>query len=251
MSLDERIDPVDLLQMYSAPDGWDSTVELTGPDADADAVSLLQRVVGGQVAATGPRRRHLRLVTGVIIAASLGGAAVAAATILSRSPDEPESVSCWSESVAPPEAQVGLGWDGIDDPISICSDEWRGGRLGADGPPQPLQACVNEDGVAAVVPGDETTCEHLGLESFAPIDPATSNGQMLLDVSILERRLVATYNVGPCRSPELVVPEVETLLNDLGFVGWDVTIAGIFSADEPCASIAVEPETTTVVVVPG
>ncbi len=250
MSIDERFDPVELLNTYSAPTGWGSTVELTGPDAEARAVSLLEHIVGGTITAFGPRRRHLRLVTGVVIAASLGGAAVAAATFLSRSPDEPQSISCWSEPVAPPEAQVALGWDGVDNPVEMCTGEWDGGSLGDEGPPEPLQACVTADGVAAIVPGDEATCEQLGLSSFAPIDPETQSGEALLNLADLEQRLTDTYNLGSCQEAETAAVEIRSLLDELNFEGWDVTIAGIFNDDEPCASVSVDPTLDTVFIVP-
>ncbi len=250
MSIDERLDPVELLNRYSAPNDWNRTIELTGPHADVRAVSLLERIIGGTIAATGPRRRHLRLVTGVVIAASLGGAAVAAATILSLSPDESRTVSCWSEPAMPPDAQVGLGWDGLGSPIDMCAGEWQDGGLGSEGPPLPLQACVTSEGVAAIMPGDAATCSQLGLSSFAPIDPGAPEGQRLLGVADLNQRLASTYNLGPCLDPDAVAAEVHLLLDDLGFDGWDVIIAGTFTADEPCASAAVDPIADTVFIVP-
>ena len=249
MSLDERIDPFDLLSSYSAPAGWNSTVELTGPEADSAAVALLERVVGGQITATGPRRRHLRLVTGVIIAASLGGAAVAAATVLLRSPDQASTVACWSEPVVPPGAQIGLGWDGVGNPIELCAGEWQGGGLGSEGPPEPLQACVTSDGVAAVVPGDEATCTQLGLSTFAPIDASDEAGASSVDATELERRFASTY-LGRCADPAVVGAEVRVLLDDLGFTDWDITIAGVFDDDEPCGSVSVDPSVETVSIVP-
>ncbi len=250
----DQLDPVDLLHSYSAPPGWNSPVELTGPRADQRAMDVLERIIGGSLVASGPRRRHLRLVTGVVVVAALGGAAaVAAATLLSQSPSEARAVACWSNPVIPPATQVAMRWDGIADPISMCGGEWQGGDLGVDGPPEPLQACITTEGIAAVVPGDEGTCNRLGLATFAPIDPAIvdGNGVSPIDIAELESRLVDTFNFGPCREPGVVEAEVRVILDEQGASNWSVTIAGTYTADEPCASISVDPQTTTVLVVPG
>lgn len=253
MSLDERIDPVELLSRYSAPDGWDTTVELTGPSADRSAVSLLERILGGRLAPTGPRRRHLRLVTGVIVAASLGGTAVAATAILSRHADETRALSCWSEPVTPPGQQVGLRWDGVADPVDACSNEWNGGGLGTVGPPGALQACVTTDGFATVIPGDATTCERLGLAPMSPPPPNAAGNQPELDVAALERDLVTQINFGPCLTADAARAAVRDRLDAHGLTHWTITLAAPSDAAPACATVAVvsEAESVTIVMIPS
>ncbi len=64
------------------------------------------------------------------------------------------------------------------DPVELCGSLWRAGivRAGADNgqsmdggvyPVPTLTACTLESGIAAVFPGNETTCEQLGLPRLA------------------------------------------------------------------------------------
>jgi hypothetical protein len=58
--------------------------------------------------------------------------------------------------------------------VALCAALWRQGDvLTGDITPPHLVACVLDTGVVAVFPGDDSTCERLGL-SAAPADYGSS-----------------------------------------------------------------------------
>lgn len=241
------IDPVAVLASMAPPSGWNERVDVDGAQADARAVAILRTVVDGTVVPFRRNRNRLRIVTSIIVVASLGGAAAAA--LWTRTPEEMRTLSCWSESAAPPAEQVGVGWDGTGDPIELCGPAWSGGPLGTDGPPQELQTCVTTEGIAAVVPG---RCDALGYASYAPVTDETSaeGPPRSIDVAELEHLLIDDYNTGQCVDPETATTAIEAELRTLGFDHWDVRLGGTFSADEPCATVALDPDLRAVLIVP-
>lgn len=253
------LDPVELLGSLPAPEGWG---EVTDLDTDLRAAALLDEIISADVVpitvARGRRRRHLRLVTGIIAAVAVGGAAVAALT--GGEPTEKRAVSCWSAAVSPPEAQVHVGWDGSTDPVDVCVGAWSGGDLGDSGPPDDLQTCVNENGVAAVLPGPSDACARVGLAQFTRIGDSSATGgsgqvegavaPAPVTIADADRRLNEIYNEVTCTSEHDAVVGVVEVMEDLGYRGWSSKIAGAFSVNEPCATAALDPTTNTILVVP-
>lgn len=246
----ERIDPVALLDSVGPMSGWG---ERTDVSTDAHAASILERVISGNVVPFRTRRRRLRVVTGIVVTAALGGTAAVAA-LWERSPDEARALTCWSEPVAPPEAQVGLSWDGVDDPVEACTPAWTDGKLGDDGPPDPLNACVTNDGLPAVIPGAAETCDLLGLARYRALDPTNESaladaGEDPLGLRAADALINERYNQQTCVGAAEVVRGVEQILDELGFIGWATSIEGTERALEPCATVALDNTTKTAVIV--
>ena len=241
-------DPVDLLGSMRAPEGWDDVVELDGPRADPGALELFRSVVGLDPRARRGRRRHLRVVTGIVAVTTLGGVAAVAALALQRSPDTVESVSCWSESGRPPAAQLAVPWDGEGDPVEPCSSAWTDGPLGDAGPPDVLRACVTDDGITAVVPGTDGTCEVLGLAAYAPVEPDPEAEVDPSTVRALRDALAETIDGPGCRTADDAVAEVRRRLDESDLPDWRVEPLDTFGPDTPCASTVVDDVRRVVVV---
>jgi hypothetical protein len=243
----DSIDPVALLDSMSPPTGWNERVDVDGAHTDPRAVAILRSVVDGTVVPFRRRPNRFRVVTGIVVVATLGS--VAAAALWARSPDEVRTLSCWSEPAAPPAEQVGVGWDGTGDPVELCGPAWSEGQLGTDGPPEELQTCVTDEGIAAVVPG---SCDALGLANYAPLAdvPSPEDRPRSVEVAELERLLIDDYNTGQCIDPDTATTSIEAELSTLGFDDWSVELGGTFSAAEPCATVAVDRELHTILIVP-
>ncbi|MQA05291.1 MAG: hypothetical protein GEV07_22060 [Streptosporangiales bacterium] len=135
-----------------------------------------------------PRRgRWLSRTTVVVVAAALfTGGGVATAYVAFRQADQLTDIRCYTKVDADQSADFpgttvtsrGVGSQGrtaAADPIKVCGDLWRQGVLesGADTAAEPgnarqraprLQACVLDEGTAAVYPSrDSGVCRQLGL----------------------------------------------------------------------------------------
>lgn len=250
----DTIDPVELLNSLAPPAGWDERVELS---TDERAAAIFDSVVSGNVIPFRAPRRRLRIVTGVVVAATLGGAGVAA--FVQRSDGEDRTVSCWSEAVLDPAAQVALGWDGEADVTQLCTTAWSDGTLGSDGPPAPLQLCIsNEEGVVAAIPGDDDVCADLDLERFTPPEPSGDDlGDLVpggddepADVDALERLLERKYTQANCFTEQEALTRVGRTLEEFKFDGWATQTLGTFRAADTCASTSVVRDQKTVLIVP-
>lgn len=235
----ERVDPVSLLESMAPLPGWD---ERTDTSTDQPAAAMLERVMSGKVVPFRSRRRRLRLVTGIVVGVALGGTAAVAA-LWERSPEQASTLSCWSDSGPDPEARVGLPWDGVDDPIETCTPEWNGGDLGEEGPPNTLNVCVTDRGLAAVIPGDDATCDVLGFAPYVPLDPGEQTGNAGDDpigLRTADKLINQRYNQVTCVGAEQVQVGAMEILEELGFVGWETSIGGTKTAVEQCATVSLK-----------
>jgi len=239
MSIPERRDPVDVLADLRPPTGWDQPVDLA---ADADASQLLVEILDGPVSPHRGTRRRRRTITGFGVGIAMIAAGTAVAAFWPRtSPTEARSVSCWSSSEAPPEQQVVVGWDGIDDPLVVCQQQWEIGRFDVPEPPGDLQACTSSDGIAVVVPG---SCEVAGLALFVPVADST-----VLSISEVTTRLGELLNGDTCRTVADARAVVEQVLDDAGLHDWTVELTGGASASDSCATVALEASTRSAFIV--
>lgn len=225
-------DPFDLLMALSPV----ATLSVELPTDDDLLASILASADAALPPINRPRRRTRRrwIVAGVGTAAL---ATAAFAVVHRRSPDVPTQISCYGEASASPSEQVGL--PAFADPVAACAELWRNGTLGTDGAP-PLSACVTEGGIIAVVPGDPEVCADLGM------------AQWVGDFDDEEERVIALQDALITVSSTRCIPhdEAAAVLDDLldayGLDGWTVVDQGRFSAERPCAVLAMDPATEQV-----
>ncbi len=240
-----NVDPIEMFDRLEPPEGWSEPTDI---DNDPVAAQILERVFaeGGNVISLDAARRRRRAIGGaVVVAALVAGGAVAA--IWNRRPDTSNVVSCYSDAALEPAVAVQIGWDGETDPAELCAPEWSTGALGVLSPADELRVCVTGDGVAAVIPGGDELCDELGLTEYAPPSPRDL-AQAVTDADRELREIFLPSN--RCVPPSEAEPETKRVLDKFGLSGWTITIAGTFSADEPCASVALDIETTTAFVRP-
>lgn len=141
-----------------------------------DELAILKDRAGHRVT------RKAALTTGAISVAALSMGAGAAYVASAPAPDK-TVVHCYNSAST---AHHALGTDtnylpGVSDPILTCANLWRIGAVQPgvfqaqptvpDAPERPvprLVACTMHGGIAAVFPGDTTTCRRLGLPVLRP-----------------------------------------------------------------------------------
>lgn len=233
-------DPVELLDRLAPPEGWSERTDL---DADPVAADILQRVFDGNVVSLDAARRRRRRGIGgaVVVAAVVAGGAVAA--LLGRDAEEARALTCWKEAVNPPAEQSAVAWNGVDEPVDVCLEEWAAGRFSMFPPPAPLRACVDDNGVVVVVPGEFGTCDDLGFAEFS-----LNVDEEALAVARVTVELDERFNPQTCRSTDDAEEETATVLEHFGLSGWTVVVAGTSSADEPCAVVSLIPQEAEAVI---
>jgi len=236
-------DPVQLFDRLAPPPNWSARTDV---DTDPVAARILDQVfadTGNVVSLDAARRRRRTLGGAIVVAAIVAGGAVAA--IWNRSPQEATRVTCWSEAVVPPDESSDVRWDGMADPATLCASEWSTGRFAEAAPPADLHVCVTNDDAAAVIPGEPGVCDALGFADFSPIVD-----EPLLAVNRAAAELDQLFNHKTCRPAAETEDEIRKVLDQNGLSGWTVTIAGTTSADETCATVFLEPEMATAIVIP-
>ena len=231
-------DPVQLLDRLSPPDGWNERTDL---DADPVAAEILERVFAAEdtpVVSLDAERRRRRRGIGVVVVAAAVVAGGAVAALLNNSPEETRRIACWSEAAAPPEQIVALPWDGRTDPVELCAEQWAAGSFGDTTSPGDLEACVTDQSIVAVIPGGEGVCGELGLEEFDEAIPGDP-------VNDAQRELDLIFIPPNCETQERAERETIRVLDKYGLSGWTIRVAGTFSADEPCATVALDRDATT------
>ncbi len=242
--IDELLRRGDRSGLGPAPDpesGYGATIlERIHREAGIDAdQSAHHNVIGLEAGPT--RRRGRRSVLLVAIAAALfaTGAGFYFAT---RAPTATLSVACHSDARLASDIYV------VSQPATIspaaCGPAWTSGLLvNADTEPGDvpnLVGCTLQSGVLGVFPGDEQTCADLGLPVAKPV--AAPIGPSVLDVTdsvLLDR----------CVSIEQAAPQIRNQLNAAG-LDFEVVPPVSRAADQPCASVAIDENTKTILIVP-
>lgn len=193
------------------------------------------------------RRRRRRLVVGALVPAVallLAGVGVAG-YLLTRPATQVEGIGCYRSASLEADTAV-ISGDGRS-PAAACADVWRS-EFGTE--PPSLHACVLESGAVGVFPGaNGETCRRLGL--------AELDGGYEVEArrfAKLRDALVARFE-GACLSEAEARRIVREELSDRGFDDWKIEEgAGIrgegFSADRPCAGLALDGERKVVTLVP-
>lgn len=171
----------------------------------------------------------------------------AAAYVLTRPITEPLTVGCYRSAsldadriVLPANADIPAD--------ELCRAEWEtGGEFATDSDePPPLTECVLETGTIAVFPSvdDGDVCQALGL---APPDQPSDNGNQ--SIIELQDALVSRF-LDECLDLPTATATVEEELARYGFTEWHVISNQPFTADRPCASLAIDPTTRSIELVP-
>lgn len=224
-----RANPVPLVDAGARPD--------PAPD------DVLRRIVGGHVRPAVPRRK-----AGAAAAVALGLVAVGAAgwTLAGPrgEPSKPLTVGCYAAADLGGRVEVAVQ-DGRR-PEDICADLWRKGVLG-EGVVPPLAACVLASGTVGVFPGTgPAVC--VAVQGTPARQPAVTGEP---DPVALRLALVEALRAEGCVGVERAVDLVRRALDDGGFRGWTVEVAGTAGPDRPCATLGFDVPAARVVVVPG
>jgi hypothetical protein len=134
--------------------------------------------------------------------------------------------------------------------VAVCAEPWADGPLTNPdvnpGDIPPLTACVTDNGVLAVFPTDDPkVCDDLGLATPDPSQPTVGLGS-----AAAARDEIVAYVAGEtCPSLEDAELRVRSILETHGLTDWTVE-AQPQREDRPCASIAFDTDTRTVILVP-
>lgn len=259
----ERRDPFDLLvAMVPPPAGgplplaavdmleriMTDTLRSGAPGAGPDADTPTTSDATGRHARPRVRARH-RVAIGAVVGLTVVGAGALAAVWESR-PDDAATLVCYSDASTDPRQMVGVpAADGVDD-VELCAGLWSDGTFARSGAPE-LTACVTDDGVTAVMPGDESTCARLGFAALAPPSGAERSGQ---EIDRAVARTIAEVFVGRCIDDlDVARAEVQAALDDLGASTWTVSVTARLDAVRRCAAPSVDAATRVIqiVAVPG
>jgi hypothetical protein len=207
---DLPFDPIDdLLRRLRPPRNADYL--RPGDDPAADAMLL-------RITSTVPRRRRFKwrrwtfFVTGACV---LVGAGVTTAVLRSRSPEDPTVIDCYSSEVPHEGAIIGVPPESGQTAIEQCAAYWSDGTFAADGPPD-LVACVTDDDVIAVLPGDDTLCadREWMLADLAEAGATHPASQLLA--------LMSDRFAGRCLNPEEAARAIREIFDELGLSDWSI-----------------------------
>lgn len=211
--------------------------EMTDAD-EALLLRILESPVTGQTPAllrSGSRRRRW-LVGGAVGVAVVATAAFA--YLHREQASNPTGVLCYAtagldgdRAVLPPDV----------DPVAACQEPWTDGTFSHAGAP-PLAGCVNDAGVATVLPGDRSVCSRLGL---AELEPGRSDEQQAI-VELGDQLQGAFY--ADCIHQDDAMTLAQQFLDESGLEGWTVQLAEDFPPGMECGLASVLPDTKTVIV---
>jgi hypothetical protein len=241
------------------------------PPAIAAAITpdpvLLARITTaeppGRSAPARPRRRARRLVPVVLVGSMLGGAV--AYGFLRDHVTNPETVECFKAPELAASADVAV----VDQrgPVAACADLWQRGVLGAGAEVPPLVECVLAAGRAGVFPnlagGD--LCARLGLAAVSTAPPTTTppatgsppvpampttSADVNARILAFRDEVLPQFLDSPCIELAPATALVRRELDRAGLNDWTVRAGDGFSADRPCATLALRPDSHEVLLIP-
>jgi hypothetical protein len=221
-----------------------------GPDSP-QAAALLERILATDPEPSPRRiprhrrswRRRLWVLLPVAALASAAGYG-----ILHRV-TQPLVVACYSQpALSARPAVVPPGGEG---PLAACEQLWQpAGTFNEGGQAEvpTLTACVLDNGVVAVFPRRKAvdTCADLGLAPFdGSTKAAADNARLARAVDAISDQFLSR-----CVDHDEAVAIVQRALANEGLIDWHVANNGTFSPETPCASLAAEPGSHTLIVAP-
>jgi len=216
---------------------------------DADAQEMYRRIVTPEPETRTARRRWRRIP--LVVGAALLMAA--AGYLLTRPVTEPLTVGCY-RSASLDADRIVLPASTDVPPDELCRTAWQPGgefAIDADGQAPPLTACVLDSGTIGVFPSADTdgVCEQLGIAPPDEADPDRIQQDDTQQIIELQDALVPRF-LDACLDLPTATGIVEDELRQRGLSDWQVTNTQPFTADRPCASLAIEPTTQTIELVP-
>ena len=133
------------------------------------------------------------------------------------------------------------------DPIAVCAEAWRAGKVGPT-PPPALVACVLPSGTVGVFPADTPTnevCAGLGLAPAAPNDPAGPTTLAALRSTLTDRFRAACVSLDEARAIAL------NELTRYRLTGWTVTISSGATPERRCASLGIDEPGHRILLIPA
>jgi hypothetical protein len=207
-----------------------------GDDPAADA--MLRRIT-----TTIPvrRRRSWKRITFFVTGACvLAGAGVTTAVLRSRAPEDPTQVACYSSAV-PAESEIyPIPGDADRTALEQCRDLWLDGTIAAVGGIPSLTACVTDDGLTAVLPGEDVLCADLGWDVAE-----LGVGDAAHPATELQSTLSDRFGVG-CVDRDRAITIVSEVIRQLGLDDWSTETTRAVAGE--CNTFAIEPLRKTVVV---
>lgn len=191
-----------------------------------------------------PRPRWRRVP--VIVAAVL--LLAAAAYALTQSVTEPLTVGCYRKATLDSDVAVISARTSFS-AVDLCQAVWQpGGEFASDtnGQPPRLAACVLGTGAIGVFPssGSDDVCLELGLD---PVDESPDDdNQRAID---LQEALLPHF-LDMCLDQTGAESAIEEELEQSHLTDWRVVSDQAFTADRPCASLAIDSATRTIELVP-
>lgn len=195
--------------------------------------------------APGRRRRWLVLI--LAPAAALAVAAGAYAIIAHSAQDVVDGIGCYAAASTESDTTVVVA-DGRD-PVEVCAELWEEGVV-AEGAHQapPLVACVPPEGRAvAVFPGDQGTCEELGMSSLPPGYREAAERFSAMREEMVRR----TQPKAPddCLGVEEARAIAREVLDAHGFDEWVIEVGPAPSGDTDCVTVAFDPPGRSVILI--
>ena len=191
-----------------------------------------------------PRWKRRRLVVIAVVLLTL--VALGATWILTRPVTQPQAIACFqAPNLDADRVAVQSGSS-----AAACEHLWADGTLsnptfGPAGSVPPLVACVSEAGSLFVFPSDDLSlCGRLGLAEPDPSPPQDADR-----VRAIIDDLANYFSDQPCIPIQRAADDVRRILDEQGATDWTID-ATPGTDDRPCASVALDAEQTTVLLVP-
>jgi hypothetical protein len=200
-----------------------------------------------------PGKRPKRRVIVAVAIATVALLAGAAAYIVHRQRvTQPLDIGCYSGADLRASAII-VRAQRDSDPIRSCQDVWRSGAFGSRTVP-PLVACVLPSGFTGVFPGEsDDVCQRLGRpapETPTTSSPSSTSASAPSDPIELRNALVSAFHRIDCVTRQQAHDIVAVELGRRGMTDWKVVERAPFAPDRPCATVGVDVDANTVVLIP-
>jgi hypothetical protein len=195
------------------------------------------------------RRPKRRVIVAVAIATVALLAGAAAYIVHRQRVTEPLDIGCYEMADLRARVFVVSVGNG-EDPVVACTTLWQKGTFGTPTTPR-LESCVLPSGAVGVFPGEsEDVCERLGRPAPAPTSSTTVGSTSLsADPVELRNTLVAQF-VDRCLTEPQARAIVQGELQRRRMPDWNISDAEAFTADRPCATLRVDVEAKTILLIP-